>query len=523
MIAWRAARRRLVVALALQIGTNYANDYSDGMRGTDDGPRRAGAAGRLGPGAPGGGEAGRARLASASPRVAGLALAAATSAGGCSLVGAACVRRRLALHRRPQALRLLRVRRAVRVRVLRPGRHGRLDATCRLERITGLSVGCGGRRSALLATALLVVNNLRDIPTDTAVRQADAGRAPRRPPHPRPLRRAASSVAFVVRAARRRRSAAGRRRVARPRRHRRRPARRSSPVLAGATGPGAHPRARSPPAGCSSSSASLLAAGLWLISRLTGRVCTGLVPRAGARRSERRAAAARGAGRRGSGRAARGGRRGRRRRRPRASALAPMAVGQALGRARRTWRRRRRRRPAPAWRARARRSHSGLLGAGAGQPQARRQAGDGVRRRSAASTARSAGAPANSGCASHSSRKASTPIVARGGRPAPRPAPGGSARSSGSSMPGGGADQHQAARPASGRASATCRHEPGTHRVADVGARPAGVGDERGRRRRRSAATSAEPPWPGSVDAARPRGRRRGRRRPGPQQAGRSG
>ena len=26
----------LVVALALQIGTNYANDYSDGIRGTDD-------------------------------------------------------------------------------------------------------------------------------------------------------------------------------------------------------------------------------------------------------------------------------------------------------------------------------------------------------------------------------------------------------------------------------------------------------------------------------------------------------
>ena len=26
----------LVVALALQIGVNYANDYSDGIRGTDD-------------------------------------------------------------------------------------------------------------------------------------------------------------------------------------------------------------------------------------------------------------------------------------------------------------------------------------------------------------------------------------------------------------------------------------------------------------------------------------------------------
>src|ERR1700726_5320424 len=26
----------LVIALALQIGTNYANDYSDGVRGTDE-------------------------------------------------------------------------------------------------------------------------------------------------------------------------------------------------------------------------------------------------------------------------------------------------------------------------------------------------------------------------------------------------------------------------------------------------------------------------------------------------------
>ena len=37
------ARARLVVALCLQIGVNYANDYSDGIRGTDDhrvGPAR---------------------------------------------------------------------------------------------------------------------------------------------------------------------------------------------------------------------------------------------------------------------------------------------------------------------------------------------------------------------------------------------------------------------------------------------------------------------------------------------------
>jgi 1,4-dihydroxy-2-naphthoate octaprenyltransferase len=35
IIVWRALCA-LLVALALQIGTNYANDYSDGIRGTDD-------------------------------------------------------------------------------------------------------------------------------------------------------------------------------------------------------------------------------------------------------------------------------------------------------------------------------------------------------------------------------------------------------------------------------------------------------------------------------------------------------
>lgn len=42
-IIWWRALAALVVALALQIGVNYANDYSDGVRGTDDdraGPTR---------------------------------------------------------------------------------------------------------------------------------------------------------------------------------------------------------------------------------------------------------------------------------------------------------------------------------------------------------------------------------------------------------------------------------------------------------------------------------------------------
>jgi 1,4-dihydroxy-2-naphthoate octaprenyltransferase len=70
LVAWRALAA-LVVALALQVGVNYANDYSDGVRGVDS-------AGRLGP---------RRLVATglASPaqvrRAAGLAFAVAMAAG----------------------------------------------------------------------------------------------------------------------------------------------------------------------------------------------------------------------------------------------------------------------------------------------------------------------------------------------------------------------------------------------------------------------------------------------------------
>ena len=51
-ILWRAAAA-MVVALALQVATNYANDYSDGIRGTDDdrvGPLRLVGSGAATPG-----------------------------------------------------------------------------------------------------------------------------------------------------------------------------------------------------------------------------------------------------------------------------------------------------------------------------------------------------------------------------------------------------------------------------------------------------------------------------------------
>ena len=66
-ILWWRAAGALVVALAIQVGTNYANDYSDGVRGTDDarvGPVRLVA---IGPGDPRGRAAGGALAASAWP------------------------------------------------------------------------------------------------------------------------------------------------------------------------------------------------------------------------------------------------------------------------------------------------------------------------------------------------------------------------------------------------------------------------------------------------------------------------
>src|SRR5439155_22427945 len=50
---WRALAAR-IVALAIQVGTNYANDYHDGIRGTDDvrvGPVRLVASGLAAPAA----------------------------------------------------------------------------------------------------------------------------------------------------------------------------------------------------------------------------------------------------------------------------------------------------------------------------------------------------------------------------------------------------------------------------------------------------------------------------------------
>jgi 1,4-dihydroxy-2-naphthoate octaprenyltransferase len=86
---WWCALGALVVALAIQIGTNYANDYSDGIRGTDNvrvGPVRLTASGLASPGA----VKRAAFLAFGVAAVGGLGLAWATS-WWILLVGAACL------------------------------------------------------------------------------------------------------------------------------------------------------------------------------------------------------------------------------------------------------------------------------------------------------------------------------------------------------------------------------------------------------------------------------------------------
>src|SRR5579862_3992350 len=77
-VVWWRAGCALVVALGLQVGTNYANDYSDGVRGADRGrvgPLRLVASGAAAPTA----VRAAALAAFAVAGAAGLALAAATS------------------------------------------------------------------------------------------------------------------------------------------------------------------------------------------------------------------------------------------------------------------------------------------------------------------------------------------------------------------------------------------------------------------------------------------------------------
>jgi 1,4-dihydroxy-2-naphthoate octaprenyltransferase len=161
-VIWWRALAALVASVAIQVGTNYANDYHDGIRGTDEqrvGPVRLVAGGLASPAA----VRTAAFISFGVAGVAGLALAAAVS-WWLLLVGAACFVAGWLYTGGPRPYGY--------------AGFGELfvflffgvvatvgSAYVHLERITGLSV-LASIPVGLLATALLVVNNLRDIPTD---------------------------------------------------------------------------------------------------------------------------------------------------------------------------------------------------------------------------------------------------------------------------------------------------------------------------------------------------------------------
>ena len=175
--SWWRALLALVVALALQVGVNFANDYSDGVRGSDAkrvGPVRLVAAGLATPR--------QVLLAAFScfflAGAAGLALAAVT-AWWLVAVGAACVAAAWFYTGGPRPY----------------GYHGLGEvfvfaffgvvavagtAYVQMDRFSWLGLAASVP-AGLLACALLIVNNLRDIRGDTlagkrtlAVRLGDA-------------------------------------------------------------------------------------------------------------------------------------------------------------------------------------------------------------------------------------------------------------------------------------------------------------------------------------------------------------
>jgi 1,4-dihydroxy-2-naphthoate polyprenyltransferase len=164
VIAWRAVAA-LVVSLAIQIGTNYANDYSDGIRGTDSagrvGPTRLVASGLASAAA----VKRAAMIAFAVAAVAGLGLAAA--AGWWLIaVGAASLLAGWFYTGGPRPYGYAGFG-EVFVFVFFGIVATAGSTYVHLETITGLSLMVAVPVGSL-ATALLVVNNLRDIPTDAA-------------------------------------------------------------------------------------------------------------------------------------------------------------------------------------------------------------------------------------------------------------------------------------------------------------------------------------------------------------------
>jgi len=161
--SWWRAGLALVVALALQVGVNFANDYSDGIRGSDEqrvGPVRLVAAGLAPP---------RQVLAAAFgcfflAGVAGLALAAVTS-WWLLAVGAGCIAAAWFYTGGPKpygysGLGEVFVFLCFGVVAVAGTAYVQMKALSWLGLAASVPAG-------LLACALLMINNLRDIGTDT--------------------------------------------------------------------------------------------------------------------------------------------------------------------------------------------------------------------------------------------------------------------------------------------------------------------------------------------------------------------
>ena len=163
-IWWRAGLA-LVVSLALQVGVNYANDYSDGVRGTDEvrvGPTRLTAGGLASPGA----VKRAAYLAFAVAAVAGLILALVTS-WWLIAVGVAAIAAAWFYTGGPNPYGYLGLG-EVFVFVFF-GLVATVGTTYVVAEQIPATAWWAGCLAGVLACALLVVNNLRDIPTDARV------------------------------------------------------------------------------------------------------------------------------------------------------------------------------------------------------------------------------------------------------------------------------------------------------------------------------------------------------------------
>jgi 1,4-dihydroxy-2-naphthoate octaprenyltransferase len=163
-VVWWRVVVALVVSLLLQIGVNFANDYSDGVRGTDDvrvGPMRLVASGTASPTA-----VKKAALACLGlAAVAGLALAATTS-WWLLVVGLAAILAAWGYTGGPKPYGYLGLGELFVFTFF--GLVATVGTTyVAIEHVPWIAwpAACG---VGFLACALLVVNNLRDIPTDTA-------------------------------------------------------------------------------------------------------------------------------------------------------------------------------------------------------------------------------------------------------------------------------------------------------------------------------------------------------------------